>query len=399
MAEKSRLLIAVIVGGTLAVALPAQSGGVGGGRPPISPGSTGRNTPPPTANRSSSDLAGEGRRLGYITGMVMLDDGSPPPEAVTIEITCGGKVRPYGVTDSAGVFTVNLGQPDSYTAADSGYSGRPNANPAGNTPGNRNSTNPMFGCELNARLPGFRADSVQLNERRQLDNPNLGSIILHRLANVNGFTFSMTTMSAPERVRKEYEKGVETARKAKWPEAETLFRKAVTAYPKYAICWEALGRTLEVQNRLPEAQAAYEQSIQADPRYVTPHMRLMVLLGRNQRWEDLAKSAATVVHLDPYSYPIAYYFGGIANLNLKREEIAERFARDGLKADPRGTVPRLNHLLGKLLMERRAYAEALPYLKAYLENQPASNDAESVKGAITYAEKMAGMPGQDVPQH
>jgi tetratricopeptide (TPR) repeat protein len=251
---------------------------------------------------------------------------------------------------------------------------------------------------LNARLPGFRSDPIQLDERRQLDNPSLGSIVLHRLANVQGYTFSMTTMNAPKLAQKDYEKGIESARKAKWPEAEARFRKAVAAYPKYAVCWEALGRALEIQKCLPDAQRAYEQSIHADPRFVTPHLRLMVLFGRERRWEETAGSAATVVQLDPYSYPIAYYFSGIANLNLKRAELAERDARAGLKVDPHGTVPRLNHLLGTLLMDRKAYAEALPYLKAYLQNQPAANDAEAVKGAIAHAEQMADMPGPDAPE-
>ncbi len=199
-------------------------------------------------------------------------------------------------------------------------------------------------------------------------------------------------MNAPKQAQKDYEKGIENAKKSKWPEAEAHFRKAVTAYPKYAVCWEALGRSLEIQKRLADAQQAYEQAVQADPRFVTPYMRLMVLSGHEQRWEELAGTAATVIQLDPYSYPIAYYFSAVANLNLKRAEISEKNARDGLKVDSRGTVPRLNQLMGKLLMERKAYAEALPYLKAYLQNQPASTDAEAVRGAITYAEKMAGVP-------
>jgi hypothetical protein len=49
-------------------------------------------------------------------------------------------------------------------------------------------------------------------------------------------------------------------------------------------------------------------------------------------------------------------------------------------------------------MDRKAYAEALPYLKAYLQNQPAANDAEAVKGAIAHAEQMADMPGPDAPE-
>jgi tetratricopeptide (TPR) repeat protein len=226
----------------------------------------------------------------------------------------------------------------------------------------------------------------------------LGNVILHRLANVTGYTYSMTTMNAPTQARKDYEKGIDNAQKASWTEAEAHFRKAVVAYPKYAVCWEAPGRTLEVQKRMPDAQRAYEHSIQADPRFVTPNLRLMVLFGREQQWEEVAKSAATVVQLDPYSYPIAYCFSGIANRNLKRAELAEKDVRSGLNVDPRGTVPRLNHLMGTRLMERKAYADALPYLKAYLRNQPTSCDAEAVKGAIAYAEKMADMPRHDAPE-
>lgn len=334
----------------------------------------------------------------YLTGLVMMDDGAPPPEAVTIEISCGGKARPYGVTDSVGAFTVNYGQPDSYGLGDAAYSGQSAGGGSGSGLGRQGSANPMVGCELTARLPGFRADPVQLSERRQLDSPNLGSIILHRLTNVSGYTFSMTTMNAPKHAQKEYEKGIETARKSKWPESESRFRKALAEYPKYAICWEALGRTLEVQEQIQEAQKAYQAAVEADPRFVTPYLRLMVLFGRGQRWEDAAKQAATVIQLDPSSYPIAYYFNGIANMSLKRDDVAEKNVRDGLKVDSRGSVPRLDHLMGTLLMARKAYGEAIPYLRAYLQSQPQSADAASVRGSIVYAERMGAVTGSDTVQ-
>ncbi len=192
MAKRSTLLSAIVLGTYLAQALDAQSGAPGGGRPPLNPGPSGRSTTPPPTNPRSTGQPGEGRRLDYLTGLVMLDDGSPPPDAVTIEVSCGGKVRPYGVTDSVGAFTVNLGRPEAYEMTDSDYSGRLNGGIAGNGSGNRGSGNSLVGCELIARLAGFRSDSIQLSEKRQLDNPNVGSIILHRLANVKGYTYSMT---------------------------------------------------------------------------------------------------------------------------------------------------------------------------------------------------------------
>lgn len=401
MTSQPTLLSTVVVGTALALSLPAQTGGPGGGKTPGNPPPVGRTTPTPTSSLPPPvGQPGENKRLIYFTGLVMLDDGSPPPGGVTIEIACGGRPKPYGVTDSTGAFSVNFGQPDATLITDPAYSGRAlnDGGSAGRSSSRQSSVEVLSGCELSARLPGFRSEAVQLGQRRQLDDPNVGTIVMHRLANVSGYTFSMTTMNAPKRAQQDYEKGVETARKAKWPEAESLFRKAVTAYPKYAICWEALGQTLEFQKRPAEAGQAYEEAIRADARFVTPHLRLMVLSGREQRWEEVAQSAANVIQLDPSSYPIAYYFRGIAYSNLKRDDEAEKSVLAGLKVDSRGTVPRLNHLMGTLLIQRRAYAEALPYLRAYLQNQPEPADAVAVRGQIAYAEKMTAAPGPSPPE-
>ncbi len=398
MTTRSTLLCTVILGTTLALPLPAQTGGPGGGKTPVNPPPAGRNSTPTLPNPAPPAQPSDTKRLIYFTGLVMMDDGSPPPGSVTIEISCGGRPKPYGVTDSAGAFSIDFSQPDTYSMTDSSYSGRPIVDGSNGGSNRPLSGNVLTGCELSGRLPGFRSDVVQLNDTRQLDNPSVGTIVLHRLANVSGYTFSMTTMNAPKKAQKDYEKGVESARKSKWPEAESLFRKAVTAYPKYAICWEALGQTLELQKRPAEAQQAYQESIKADPRFVTPHLRLMVLSGREQRWEDVAKSASTVIQLDPSSYPIAYYFSGVASLNLKRDDEAEKSVRAGLKVDSHGRVPRLNRLMGTLLMQRRAYSEALPYLRAYLENQPEPPDSGAVKGEIAYAEKMTAAPSPGTPE-
>lgn len=397
MATKSGLLRAVILEAALALSLPGQSTQPVAGSVSMTPGAGGMKTTAPTTNQASSI---DSRRSLSLTGLVMMDDGTPPPDAVTIEIACGGRARPYAVTDSSGHFTVNYGEPDPYATTVWSGSERAGGDFNGGGSTRQDASGGLVGCELHARLPGFRSDAVQLGARRRLDDANVGTIVLHRLANVSGYTFSMTTMNAPKRAQKDYAKGVEAARKAKWPEAEILFRKAVTGYPKYAVCWEALGRTLEMEKRPADAQKAYEEAVRSDPRFVTPYMRLMVLSGRDRRWDDVVRSAAMVIQFDPSSYPIAYYFSALADLNLNREDEAEKNLRAGLKADPHGTIPRLNHLMGTLLMQRKAYAEALPYLRAYLESKPESTDAATVQGAIAYAEKMSvTTAGPDAPRH
>jgi len=40
----------------------------------------------------------------------------------------------------------------------------------------------LMGCEIRAVLPGFRSEPVSLAGRRMFDNPDVGTIILHRWA-------------------------------------------------------------------------------------------------------------------------------------------------------------------------------------------------------------------------
>ncbi len=52
----------------------------------------------------------------FLSGKVVLDDGTPPPEPVKIERVCNGVVRPEGYTDSKGRFSFQLGQNTSMMA-------------------------------------------------------------------------------------------------------------------------------------------------------------------------------------------------------------------------------------------------------------------------------------------
>src|SRR6185436_8850699 len=56
----------------------------------------------------------------------------------------------------------------------------------------------LMGFEIRASLPGFRSDVVNLSGRRAFDNPDLGTIILHRMGNVEGTTISATSLNAPK---------------------------------------------------------------------------------------------------------------------------------------------------------------------------------------------------------
>lgn len=115
----------------------------------------------------------------------------------------------------------------------------------------------LLGCELRASLPGYRSNVVQLAGRRVLDKPDVGTLVLTRIAKVEGFTISATTLNAPKNAQKSYEKGMKELKGGKFDKAVPHLEKAVTEYPEYAIAWYALGNCREGLKEFEAAETAY----------------------------------------------------------------------------------------------------------------------------------------------
>ena len=149
-------------------------GGLGGntrGNVPTNPNSLPGNTP---------NQFPEMQRPIFISGKVMLEDGTPPPESVTIERVCGGIARPEGYTDSKGRFSFEVGKNQAmFSDASYGNDRDPfsSAPGFGNTNANQNSRGmsgmgrqqmerELMGCDITAKLAGFRAEAISLAGRR-----------------------------------------------------------------------------------------------------------------------------------------------------------------------------------------------------------------------------------------
>ena len=226
----------------------AQRGGGGAGG--IGGSTSGSTTSGSRGNFPSTSTTGIGNtpnstsptltRPIFLSGKVMFDDGTPPNADIRIERVCGGSPHLEAHTDSKGRFSFQVGQ-DPVALSDasespSGTYGNPNSQlgtygigmGSGSSPIRQ--AEPLWNCELRATYPGFRSDVVELSTRRSLDDPDVGTIILHRLVNVKGSTISVTSELAPKRAQKDYQKGLQCAEKGKLDEAEKDFTQATTIY-------------------------------------------------------------------------------------------------------------------------------------------------------------------------
>jgi tetratricopeptide (TPR) repeat protein len=241
-------------------------------------------------------------------------------------------------------------------------------------------------CELRASLPGFRSDSIQLAGRQNLDDSNVGTIVLHRLGKVEGTRISVTSMQAPQNAKKAFERGQNFLKKGNKAGAAGEFSKAIESYPKYAEALAQLGDIYTNQGRNEEAKKLYGQAMEADPQFLLPYLGLAVLAARERDWKGVAELSGRALALNAYEYPIAYLLDAAANYNLHNYDRAEKSARTGQRLDSQHLLPRLDLILANLLVQRGDYAGAAEQLRSFLNHAPSGAEADEARDMLARTE-------------
>ena len=333
----------------------------------------------------------------------MLEEGAPPPDTVAIERVCSGSTRAEGYTDSKGYFAIEIGNETAVFQDASETGGYRGSGPLGSASGtglsgsSGTSGGPKSGsmsgqryatCDLRARLPGYRSQSVSLADRRPMDDPNIGIILLHREGHDEGSTISAVSLAAPRDARRAFEKGLQDIKKNKTDEAEKEYRKAIELYPHYATAWNELGRIQLDRGQNDAARRSFDAAIKADPKYVNPYLQLSIIEMDTKSWRELADTTARALKLDPFDYPLAYLYNGAANWNLRDIDAAENSVRQAEKLDNQHKLPEVSYLMGLILMQRHDFSGAAEYLRRYLKLAPAAEDADKARAQLAQAEKL-----------
>jgi len=337
----------------------------------------------------------------YLFGKVVLDDGTPAPDSVAIERVCNGTVRRETYTDSKGRFSFEIGRKapalqdssaNSTTDAPTGPIGTGGLVLTSNAGLNSvaGGLGRLADCELRAVLPGFSSDVISLADRRVSNRPDLGFIVLHRLANVAGTAISKTTWEAPPDARKAFEKGREALRKSKLRKAQELMEQAVALYPRHAAAWYELGRLQARAGNFQQASQSYARAMAADSKFVSPYLPLAELAVRDQNWQAAADTTDQLIRLDPVDYPQAYYYNALANLGLSKLTEAASSAREAKKLDTAHAFPKIEHVLGVILAEQHDYSGAAAALRNYLHFAPEDHDAATARMQLAEVERING---------
>ncbi len=350
-------------------------GTTGGGTtaPAPSTGSTGTTAPRPTIPNPTAPNFDIMRPI-FLRGKVVMDQGASITEPVPIQRVCNGIPHREGYTDSEGNFSIQVG--DNSTFQDASESGSFSMRPQNIT------ARQLWNCELRAILPGYSSTVISLAGRDFTDMSSVGNIVLHRVGGGEGNSISVTSLKAPDKAKREYQKALQSFEQKKYSDAEKHLAKAVEVYPQYATAWDLRGRVSQFQHQDEEAIKAYDAAIAADDKLVAPYIRLAAMYSTKGDWQQVLRLTDKATQLDPSSYPDAWLLRGAAQYNLKQYADAERSAVKAIDLDREHRFPRSELLMASLLQMKQNYVGAAEHFRAFLKLEPKAPEAAQINSFL-----------------
>ncbi len=374
-----------------------RQGSSGGGGNTGSRTTTPTPTPTPTQPRGNIPSGQTERGLVIVTGRVVTEEGTPPPEIVSIERVCGGSERREGYTDSKGYFSLQLGSSNNGIMQDASvgssaldFPGTPQGSPSMASMGQDAglTQNELMSCELRASLSGYQSTRIPLFSARLRDTNEMGTLVIYKLDHSQATTVSVTSMRAPKDAKKAYEKGQKLLQKNKYDDAAKEFQKGIDIDPGYAEAWYGLGVTHQDSHRIAEARSCYHKALDLDSRFILPYIQLAYLSLQENDWKTVLDLTNRALALNPFEYPAIHFFNAVANFNLHNFDAAERSSKKADLLDSRESFPQNHLLLSQLLTQKGDYQGAATELKTYLQVQPNANNLPQVKAELDKLETL-----------
>ncbi len=319
----------------------------------------------------------------FVSGVVVQENGAPLPTGVVIERNCNGRVTRETYVDARGNFSFQIGginrsasvlpdaSDESGSAADL-FGGRGTQSSASSSAFDRQAPINLMGCEVRARLAGYRSTPVMLDSGSSVGQIDVGTIVLYPLSKVRGTTVSATDMAAPKPARKAFERFEKAFRKNDLADAERHLRSALEIYPNYAAAWFGLGQVYQSTQRLDEAKAALSKAVEVDHNYVGPYIHLARLAAVERNWQVAVELSDRAINLDPVDFVDAYYLNAAAYYYMNRLDSAERSGRKTEQMDPLHRIPQVHLILADILQRRHDAPGAIEQLQRYLAAAPES---------------------------
>jgi tetratricopeptide (TPR) repeat protein len=245
-------------------------------------------------------------------------------------------------------------------------------------------------CQLRAVVPGFTSSMVEMmSKSRDIGPADVGTLTLHRMTEVEGFTISATSAQAPHNARKHYDRGRALEQKAQWDAALASFQKAVAEYPNYAVAWLEMGRVQEQKGDASGARKSLQQALAADAKFISPYHELAEIAAHEEKWQEVVDATNQLLTLNPVNFPHDWWLNAVGYFNLKNFDQAAKSATRGLEADTQHEIPRLEYLLGMALVQKHEFERGVEHMRNYVRLAPNALDVDLVRKQADEVERAA----------
>ena len=165
--------------------------------------------------------------------------------------------------------------------------------------------------------------------------------------------------------RKLFERADEAIDKKKYPDAQTLLLQLLATDQGDFQAWSELGTAFLLQNKVSDAENAYNRALELRPKFFLALMNLGRLNLLQRKFEAAIPVLTRAVEVKPISADANYYLGE-AYLQIKRGSKAVGYLYEALKLDPLGKAEahlRLGALYNGAGLKKKAALEYAEFLK------------------------------------
>ena len=171
--------------------------------------------------------------------------------------------------------------------------------------------------------------------------------------------------------------GGELVLRGKFDEAVSSYRRAVRAWPGYAVAHYNLGNALKSQGKLSEAIYHYYCALQAKPDYAKAHNNLGIALVAQGKLDEAIRHYRYSLQIRPDIAEAHNNLGYALEQQGKLDEAIAHYI-EALRINPNFAEAHKN--LGTALIQKGVLEEAITHLKEALRINPDSADAHSNLG-------------------
>ncbi|MBI1358281.1 MAG: hypothetical protein GC160_28435 [Acidobacteria bacterium] len=330
----------------------------------------------------------------YVSGGVMMQDGSQVPKETIVELRCGSFGRGTSRVSSKGEFDIDLtgnleGVQDATQA-----SGRSNDLPGRNQLGMMN----LSGCVVRADLPGYQSSEIALGMISVFDNPDVGDLLLSPLEGLTGDVISKTSLEAPKSAAKLYEKAKKESQRpdGKLDKATEWLQEAVGEYPRFAAAWTLLG-TLQLGLQQDDAaRAAFAKAVEADPQFIDPYGPLVRLTAQAGDMDGTVRLGEKALQLNPHQHEVRFFVCG-AHLRAGRNQQTVECSRGMIAVGAADEFPQAYQLLGAAQANSGDFPGAADSFRTFLQRFPNATAADRIRAQLQEWETLGVIERTEAP--